>query len=501
MGQLRSRRIAAKKGSEEYYETVVEAEYMIARAFGSIDGPLKTFFNISKFNVENYLSALLGRCALCQNKMNRRSSSLDDNYGCIVPQYTFSHPMCNRKHLVCISNGAQPVQRGAEPRELHKELSAVVQMNPRNTRINRDSVFARLSPQYKINYEQKMDSAPMMVWLRPHPLVEFEDTLYGAVGITNQEVKESVRALDAHNDRLSRQAAAKRQRLAKRMDHISRQFFADIRVWLGKGHTRWRSIEDVTAFHPQMMSSMGLIEHYCEALHPGMKRINPNNTYPYPVCNVFMLMERTLSHVKDSSGGIVDWLISSIKIDSAFDSFELQFADPKNVDWMVEEEANTVAAVLNSLSVSKPEDVTIESFSKTTYSTKECAAYSVKMSMYLSGLENHRLVAWSRFIISHEDICKLKVVASKLMDPALAMSLPTIPTSEDAASVGDFFSIVIKACFAKGAAYARSKALSVIISQQTFQEIKSRIGYSESEMWVGEGDVGEAVHDQMLLAE
>jgi len=241
---------------------------------------------------------------------------------------------------------------------------------------------------------------------------------------------------------------------------------------------------------------MGLNETYVNAMHH-IKRHIANSNFPYPACLTFLLLELTLRQVQDDSGGVVDFLISSLTLDAVFgwadDSsmlFELQFLDTKSdtngVQRMINSEASFVAAVLNALAKIQPSDVVFESFKRSSYSPRGSTTYEVNVALYVTGMEDKKLVVYSRFTVGHDEVCKLKFVAGKLMTSDLASSMPRVPHTDDAGVMGDFFSSVVKTCFATGSGKARSKALSALVTRRTFVELKDCIGYSVVELWASD---------------
>ena len=500
---LRIKRQKSERNSDEYFQATVDAEILIEKAFGPVNGSLKTFFNLSMFNKENYLAALIGKCALCGNRMYRRSYAEDSAHThSQVPAYVFAHPCCLKKHMVTLASGNNPISRALEPRELQKEIAIVEQMHPAHLKFEVGHVTAHMSMHFFLTYFSLCNNGnndfTMLVWLRPHPLVEAKDTLYGAFGITDANVKECIDLLEAQKAHMARQAKLKRQWFRKRMKDIKLHFFGEMRTWLGKGYTRWRSFDDVLGFHPQILSSMGLNETYVDAMHHTKRHI-ANSNFPYPACLIFFLLDLTIKQVHDDSGGVIDYLISSLTLDFVFGwvdesstLFELQFLDTKSdvtgVQRMINAEAAVVAAVLNALSNIQPGDIMFESFSRSAYSPRGSTTYDVNVALYVTGVEDRKLVVYSRFTVGHEEICKLKFAAGKLMTSELASTMPRVPVTDEADAMGDFFSSVVKTCFATGSGKARSKALSFVVTRRAFMELKDCIGHSVVELWASDED-------------
>lgn len=484
-------RATKSKNTDEFYSSVVEAEIMVDNAFGSLSGTTRGLLDVSVVNKATFLCALTNRCVLCGEPMTRsvRPVVEEDVESCIVPRYVFAHRSCIRKHLVMLTDGNTSIQRGTEPRSLHRELSAVSQMNPKNIVITKESVMNAMSAWYKVAYASRLQFGPQLVWLRPHPLVRTEDTLYGAMKITNEEVKQSVMAANAHSNEMALQASVRRKSVVSRVEQHTNHCIADLRLWLGKGHTRWRSVEDLEGFHKNIMSSIGFLsaENPCGA---GRRVVCGNMNTVY---NVLLLLDKTLSRVTPMRASYVtDWVVSSLRVDQMFDNdmnsfspFSMAFIPSDDPDGTILAEVTTVADIINSIAGCRPEDISVAHFAKTgpVSASDDLPKYKASVNVYL---RDHYLMFDSKLVISHMDICKLKHVVLKFMDHSLASTIPSVPpmaSGTDVKATEQLFSAIVKACFHPRAGGALSKGLSLLVNAESFTQLKDAIQYTPDEYY------------------
>ena len=186
-----------------------------------------------------------------------RRPSFEDSEEGDVPKYVYAHKSCIRRNLVVIADGPSSIQRGAEPRELHRELSAVARMSSQEVSISKEVVASVLSNWYRTVYAANCSFRPLLVWLRKHPMVRSEDTLYGALNITSEEVARCVSACKRQTMELSKQAEFRRQSVHSRVEAYKQECVAELRIWLGKGYTKWRTVEDLEDLDSNILTSIG----------------------------------------------------------------------------------------------------------------------------------------------------------------------------------------------------------------------------------------------------
>ena len=468
----------SKQDQDEMYSSIVNAELMVDRAFGSYQRPAKLLLDVSVVNKTTYLCALVNRCVLCGDTMIRDCRvAMEDSEECIVPNYAYAHRSCIRKNLVMLIDTTS-IQRGAEPRELHRELSAVAQLNPRNVVINRKTVMESISTWYKTAYANKRAFGPQLVWLRNHPLVRPEDTLYGSMKITNDEVNQSLVAASAHSRDVSVQAEVRRRSVVSRIELHKQQCLSEFRLWLGKGHTRWRTVEDLEELDDNIMSSIGFLGH---TNTPHLTRVVCGSMTV--VFNAVALLHRTIDMLNERARYCMDWLVNTIGVYAAFENNTTSFSPvamsllPSEVKQSASEhEVTIVSAILNAFASCKPSDVTVVRFTKSDASrpTNELPKYNAHVSVFI---REFSVNFTSRLVIAHSDLCKLKFVLLRLVDPYLGKTIPPAPTipDSDVSSVENFFTRMIKCCFAEGSGVALSKGLSMLVNYASFVEIRDSL--------------------------
>ena len=466
-----------RDNEEELYESSVNAEMMIDCAFGSSSRPAKSLLDVSVVNKTTYLCALVNRCVLCGDTMLRDCrAAMEDTEECIIPNYVYAHRSCIRKNLVMLTDGANSIQRGAEPRDLHRELSAVSQFNPRSVVINKDSVVDALSLWYKTAYMSRRSFRPQLVWLRNHPMVRPEDTLYGALKITNDEVNQSVLASNEQSREVSVQAEARKKTVTSRIEMHKQQCVAELRVWLGKGHTRWRTVEDLEDFDKNIMTSIGFL---APTHTPPLTRVACGNMNV--VFNTLLLLHKTIELMDRRARYCLTWLVNTIRVEMAFEnattSFNpsvMSFLPSETRQSVVEHEVKTTAAIVNSFAACKSEDLSVTRFAKadTVRVDQDLPNYNAHVSILL---KDHNVTFTSHVFISHADMCKLKYVLIGLIaNPDISRCIPSIPPvpDTDVSTVENFFSVMMKCCFSEGSGPALSKGLEVLVNQTTFSEVR-----------------------------
>ena len=475
---LRGKREDTDNG-EEVYKVTVDMERRVKRAFGSINGVMRSFMFLSRVDRYTYYGAVLRRCVLCGNHLVTSSQNDDAENPRHVPCYTLSHEHCQRKHLVIISSGPNPIPKGAEPRDLHRELSAVASFHPNVSDISRASVLPRMSPWFRSTVETSARLAtPILVWLRPHPRVNDEDTLYGALGLSTSDVKLAVRKADEHSQMLREQSAQRRTLVAKKTQELTEVYEAEIRVWLGKGKTQWRSIEELEGVHEDMLRS----SHIDRLIDPAMKRKHGERSVP-AICNSVLLFSKTLaSMAKPITPPMTDWMVRTATINSIFGvaGHELQYVDREVVDTAVENESIAYAKALDiveAMNGNTIECIRVKATSPGFY--KSDLSYEVHVRMTCP---SHTMT--NSFAMSHVELCKLKFVVAAEMSDSVSSKLPLVPSrhlemrSDTEAAVLNYVQKLISVCMSREAGMARSIVLSHILSLKTFMELVSSCRYS-----------------------
>jgi len=463
------RETAAVDIDEAYYKVLVIMEKLVKRAFGSCSGTLRSIVHLSKVDRATYYGAVTKRCVLCGNKMSSSSNVEDAEDMRHTPGYVFAHPICQRKHLVVITGGNNPIPKGAEPRDLHKELHAVSKyledasrLGPKTVSLSRQTVIDKMSKWYKCNALPRRASTPLMVWLRPHSRVHIEDTLYGALGVTQDMVDTAVERSTLHWSAMREQSDARRISVAKKTAELAEAYEAEIRVWLGKGKTRWRSIEDLEGVHESIMAS----SHIDRLIDPSLKKCGTVSVAA--VCNSLYILSKTIEYMENGiEPATMDWLVRCLTIASVFGvlGYDMQYVERSMLLVAINNEARGHAIALSAIQNLTPESVEgVKMRSALAYQGLE-ANYHFSVSMRVTD----SLRVTSAFTMTHGDVCKLKYMTMSEMDEELAAKVPPLPSSEGQTEA--FLLAVIKLCFSPKAGMARSLALERVVGISMFKEI------------------------------
>lgn len=500
------------KGVDLYYKCIVQTEALIVEAFGALSGSTRyLIMQVSRMDRETYMAVLKSKCVLCGCKMTNEAFVSDCEMTSVAPGYVFAHKGCQRKHMVVLTQSHHSIQRCAEPRSLHKELCDVASVKPRGITIDYTSVRNSMSPWFNRMYaafDHRTANCPFVVWLGEHPRVRPGDTLYGALGITRQDVALALQ-VKANKEAKAREVLERRRaQCSKAKESLASSLEADLRVWLGKGRTRWRSIEDLDAFHTKLLSSTG-IDNFVD---PFMKRSLPPNISTYT--HMLNMLDRTLWILDcPSKSTIVDWVVSHLRVDNMFSGSPCDYC-PTESDWSpasLEAEARLHAQVLDALATCTASDVNVlsckvvDTHPARTYNEIN---YSIKMSISLDTCEQApedvmlvlsdgiKYEVVSTFVMSHTSLCKLKFVAGEMMGDSHRKTLPSVPVCSGVIAgmlpeslrmqeenAGLFLSSVLKACMSPGGGRSRVHALSLLVSWKTYREIVQSLRSDSGEEW------------------
>jgi len=499
------------KGDDLYYRCIVQTEALIVEAFGTLSGSTRSLMQVSRMDRETYMAVLKNMCVLCECKMTNEPFVSDCEMMSIAPCYVFAHKGCQRKHMVVLTQSHNSIQRCAEPRSLHKELCDVASVKPRGIIIDYTSVRNSMSPWFNRMYaafDRRGANCPIVVWLGQHPRVQPDDTLYGALGITRQDVASALEVKAIKEATAHEVMERRRAQCSKAKDLLASSLEAELRVWLGKGRTRWRSIEDLDAFHPKLLSSTG-IDHFVD---PFIKRSLPPNISTYT--HMLKMLDRTIRILYcPSKSMIVDWVVSHLRIDNMFSGSPCDYC-PTESDWSyasIEAEAQLHARVLNDLATCTASEVNVLSCKVVdTYPVRSYneVNYRIKMSILLNTCEQApedvmlvlsdgmKYEVVSTFVMSHTSLCKLKFVAGEMMSESFRKTLPSVPVCNGVVSgmspeslrlqeenARSFLSSVLKACMSLGGERSRVHALSLLVSWKTYREIVQSLRSDSEGKW------------------
>lgn len=453
---------------EDTYRSIVELETSAQRAFGYLGGCMRSFVYLSKVDRVTYYAALLNKCVLCGGKMASSSAMEDAENPRSVPCYTFSHSGCQRKHMVLIAPGSNPIPKGVEPRDLHKELYAVACSKPGGVCVDRTNVLSLMSKWYKSSAGKCKIAMPLMVWLRPHPRVRDEDTLYGALNVTEDQVRDAVSKQEENWRTLRQQSDARRVVVAKKTQELSEAYEAEIRVWLGKGKTQWRDLEELQAVHSDILRST----HIDRLIDPSQRKgVAPSL---HATLNTVLIFSRTIEMMESPpSAALVDWVVRFAGIVTVFGNlgYEVQHVDRDLFDVAVHNEALVHSKALDFVESIDPSSVSCEEVSITGGGFFSDSMYNVTVRV-----TKGQLSSTTCFSITHADTCKLKYMVLPLLPEDTRGTLPPLPPMRAAAGqVKDYFQGMLKVCMSKHAGLARGMVLGHIVTVSMFKEIVGSI--------------------------
>ena len=126
--------------------------------------------------------------------------------------------------------------------------------------------------------------------------------------------------------------------------HVSE---AEVRVWLGKGKTRWRSIEDLVMFHKDAVSSSQIDRLIC----PRMRKSGSARSVA-AICNAIHLFDASLRGLNQKpSVSLLEWIISMLSVHAVFGqpAYEMQYVDSSMIDVAITNEAAVYAKIFGMI--------------------------------------------------------------------------------------------------------------------------------------------------------
>lgn len=476
------------------FQTLVTLEKLIKEAFGSCEGTFRSVIHVSKLDKVVYFAVSSKRCVLCGGDMQCETKLPmveDAEYPRLCPSYTFAHRACQRKHMITITESRLQTVRvkNSHQEENEREVVALSHMaHNENMHLPKQAfttsyIFPQMSDWYRIascsvycnSVATDADHRHgMVVWLRPHERVKTEDTLYGALRIFPDLVVKALSYYAHHLVQLRDLTLARRLSVKKRSEELTGAYEADVRLWLGKGKTRWRSIEELQCVHECIISSSAIDR----LIDPSVKR--KYKLTVASVCNSLHMFSRAIDYMKDGmASSTMDWIVRCAKVHEIFGElgWEMQYIDSEMVDVAVANEARSHAEVftlmqnLDSDSILKVGSIVAMSHEQMPPSLEHLNRFLFKVKIRISD-ESHLS---SLFSMTYSEIGKLKyAVSAELQDDVM---LPKIPIESDKRDdelgmrLADFLCTILKVCLGERVGMARGLALEIIFSLDTFQQL------------------------------
>tara|TARA_Y100000389_G_scaffold245_1_gene191 strand:- start:12649 stop:14358 length:1710 start_codon:yes stop_codon:yes gene_type:complete len=262
-----------------YFGAKLRLETTFIKAFGEGDLLVKAASTISKHTRRSYVNILRHRCSLCEQPIDVFSrsglqaplSTGRSPYGA----FTFSHVSCEDRHCCSLNNEA--ILELCAPPSANK----IINFNISNTMDRFNSVMHYLRPfenvgdimaatssltQYinKVAYrKEKMKKAnfesPVRRWIHPHPLVESEDTLIGAIGVSHQMVEGCVDKAQRRRDDVRRVTEERKLRQVANAKEAVNAREANLRLCLAMSKLPWHTISAMRAWHKRLPEISGCV--------------------------------------------------------------------------------------------------------------------------------------------------------------------------------------------------------------------------------------------------
>jgi hypothetical protein len=485
--------------NETIFKTIVSLEKLAKSAFGSCAGSMRSIIHISKMDDVVYYGAATRRCVLCGGVISDTFTIEDAEDPRHVPVYTFAHTACQRKHMVNLHHAHHTVAPRGEQPDLHRELHALLKMMHGTAKvITRDNILPRMSEWYHVSGNANPESVgirdALLVWLKPHNRVKPEDTICGALGINKNTVLEAIKQHDENSNRIRDLALARRLSVQKRTAELTSAYEAELRVWLGKGKTRWRSLEDLMCVHPCIMSS-SLIDRLIDPFSKRGVKISVAT-----VCNSLHIFSHTIDHmVGGMASSTMDWVVRCATVNAIFGDlgYEMQYIDNGSINVAVDNEARAHAKTLELVQSINSESIVsvkaVGSLSPPAYPQPWCE-HETKHSFKATILIADNIEIRSYFCMSHSEMGKFKyAVAADIPGDA---TLPSIPTASDKTDIAysrrieGFIHSILKECFSDRAGMARALGLELILSVDMFHSLVNSVS---SDLYAADsGDSGDS---------
>lgn len=472
LSHLRDAWVACSDG-EETVRLLVEMECVVGDAFGPLLGPLRNLMLVSRLDRHCFQCALVGKCTICGHRMQKTSFDIID-YEAMIPSYTYAHTTCQRKHMVVIGKGScGPRLCSSEPRALASELNALFAAEAVKW-TSSDEVQATMSPWFR-----RVSHGRLIVWLRPHKLVRTEDTLYGAFSVSPAMVAKAVKAQDAIQAEMAAQLERRRSEAAKRAYELSVSNEAELRLWLGRGDTRWRTVEALEAEPWDLMKSTGM----CRLVNPFGKCLKLGHSVLNYHCNILCAVDLLLNSAIDRAHlDVIHWCLESITATRMFSKTrqELSSSIPGVLDFMVRDAIASNSSATGMLSALGPGSAEVL-VSSATFHHFVGVQYSATVT--IDGFIG------SRIFITHTDMCKLKFVLARYLPASLVSMLPSLPSKlgDDGMvkhSAACYLEQLLSIAFSPGSGRARARMLSVVISPSTYKELASSMWDRDSAAYI-----------------
>lgn len=396
----------------------------------------------------------------------------------MAPMYTHAHTNCQREHMVILGEDHSPLPRGLEPLKLHNDLKAVARAHRNGKLINRSHVASVVCKWYRVVANPR-HGLHMHVWLHPHPRVDPLATVFGALKVTPEDVRQAVQRQKEDRREMERAAGLRRQKMLRRAKTVSDMFYAMLCVWMGRGKTRWRTLAEMQTVHEDVLESLQV--HLL--LQPKPRRTPSSRMYNVLLHSI-ALFGRVLDLMAPNapSPSLLEWAVGHIKLSRMFEGVanDLLFVEESLFDAELDREASVYARTFCLLEEIGPAAVRRVRAQATYEANSPSLQYSFQATLVF-----RRRRYLSSFVLSVSDVFKLKYATELDVSAHLADRLPEDPprsvlhsTNYGAVRISEFVADVLRVCFSRGSGMARAKALNLLVCLSVFEEINEDAVFS-----------------------
>jgi hypothetical protein len=463
-------------------ETLVKMEQMCESSFSARHMAVSSLPYISKMDRVTYYAQVRQMCVLCNTKISQSQQAEREN----TKQITLSHASCERSNVLSIQCYRVRGMLGSQKvfvSDIHKEAATVCSYKGINLCLQ--TVKKELSEYYHTCIPCDPEQTYIGVWVRPHPRVSEKDTLYQALKITSKDVEDAENYEEGCKQQFKNNMETRKMAVENKAIELANVSEAEVRVWLGKGKTRWRSIEDLMTFHRDAIVSSQIDKLIC----PRMRRSGSARSVA-AICNAIHLFDASLKGLNEKpSCALLEWIISMLSVHSVFGqpAYEMQYVDSSMIDVAITNEAAVYAKIFGMIELMDQSSIrsckarVVAPHNNTMNSTE--ASYAITTN---SMCGNH--IVGPQFMLTQTEVCKLKFKVKQCLPEHMHCNLPAIPLFSElierngdiALAVSDFVSCILRLCLDKEAGKARAIGLFYIVPLHMLKELKTHVSFEAS---------------------
>lgn len=464
---------------ENAVESLVCMEKLCEDSFSARHMAVTSLPYISKMDRTTYYAQVKQVCVLCNTRISTSQQAEREN----SKQMTLSHASCERNHVLSIqcyrTRGLLGMQKVFFS-DAHKEAATVCSYKGINLCLQ--TVKKDLSDYYSTCIPCHPDQTSIGVWVRPHPRVKDSDTLYHALNITSKDIEDAENYEEGCKQQFKNNMENRKMAVESKAIELARVSEAEVRVWMGKGKTRWRSIEDLVMFHKDSITSSQIDMLIC----PRMRKSGSAMSVA-AICNAIHLFDASLKGLHEKpSVSLLEWIISMLSVHSVFGqpAYEMQYVDSSMIDVAITNEATVYSRIFGMVEMmdqSSLNSCKARVLPHQLNSTEACYAVTTNATC-----GNH--IVSPQFVLTQTEVCKLKFKVKQCLPDHMHCRLPAIPMFAElvelngdlAVAVSHFVSSMLRLCLEKGAGKARAIGLFYMIPLHMLKELKTQVSFEAS---------------------